>query len=115
MDENENAIRPSCVEVIKKVTKKIKHRKRHLSWEEADMQSKGTYFHSLVEISGQFPTLSMMELKISVLIRVMKSSWEIAEILGVSEHTVENHRVNIRKKVAAKKGNNLLSCLLQVN
>lgn len=45
-----------------------------------------------------FPSLSKMEFKVCILIRSGLTSIQIAELLSVSERTVENHRYNIRKK-----------------
>jgi ATP/maltotriose-dependent transcriptional regulator MalT len=93
----------------------LKHRickKRHLSWEEADSQSDGLFTRNIHLIVKHFSSLTLMELKTCALIKSMKGSWEISEILGISEHTVENHRVNIRKKIGIKKGGNLSIRLL---
>jgi DNA-binding NarL/FixJ family response regulator len=87
-------------------------RKRHLAWEEADSQSNGLYGHYLREIAQRFPTLTLMELKTCALIKGLKGSWEISDILGVSEHTIENHRVNIRRKIGLQEGVSLATTLL---
>ncbi len=47
-----------------------------------------------------FPSLSKMECKVSILIRSGLTSIQIAELLSVSERTVENHRYNVRKKLS---------------
>lgn len=47
-----------------------------------------------------FPSLSKMECKVSILIRSGLTSIQIAELLSVSERTIENHRYNIRKKLS---------------
>jgi DNA-binding CsgD family transcriptional regulator len=38
--------------------------------------------------------LSPMQLRVCVLVKETEPSWRIAEILGISEKTVENHRHN---------------------
>ena len=92
---------------------RIRSRKKpHLAWEEADRRSEGQYSLFVHEIAERFPTLTSMELKTAALIKAMNASWEIAEALGISEHTVENHRVNIRRKTGVPPGANLLTRLL---
>jgi DNA-binding CsgD family transcriptional regulator len=43
-----------------------------------------------------------MELRVAALVKGMLPSWKIAEMLGICEETVENHRVNIRHKLGLK-------------
>ena len=92
--------------------KQRRRKKLHLAWEEADRQSDGQYSNYLQEVARHFPCLTSMELKTCALIKAMKASWEIAEMLGVSERTIENHRVNIRRKIGVIKGISLTSKLL---
>ncbi len=80
----------------------IKHRirrKRHLAWEQAELASGGLYARNFDEIVRRYPTLSMMECRVCALVKAMLPSWKIAEILGICEDTVENHRVNARRKM----------------
>ncbi len=41
---------------------------------------------------------------VAVLVRSLKQNWEIAEMLDITEHTVENHRLSIRKILAVEHG-----------
>lgn len=50
-------------------------------------------------ISEQHPRLTRREIEICNMIRNGLTSKEIAKLLYISYHTVENHRVNIRKKL----------------
>ena len=83
---------------------KRKRRKRHLAWEQAEFASGGTYTRSLAELAQRHPTLTPMELRVAALVKAMLPSWKIAEMLGICEETVENHRVNIRHKLGVKGG-----------
>jgi DNA-binding CsgD family transcriptional regulator len=74
-------------------------RKRHLAWEQAELASGGLYARNFEEIVRRYPTLSMMECRVCALVKAMLPSWKIAEILGICEDTVENHRVNARRKM----------------
>lgn len=70
-------------------------KKTDTTWEQADKHSNGLFSNYLQQIAKSFPVLTTMELKVCVLIKALKPSREISEILFISEHTVENHRVNI--------------------
>ncbi len=74
-------------------------RKRHLAWEQAELASGGFYAHNLDEIAHRYPTLTPMELRVCALVKSMLPSWKIAELLGICEDTVENHRENARRKM----------------
>lgn len=58
-----------------------------------------------------FPTLSKMEFKVCILIRSGLTSIQIAELLSISERTVENHRYNIRKKFSVGQDEGLIQFL----
>ncbi|MFI5202634.1 MAG: LuxR C-terminal-related transcriptional regulator [Candidatus Kapaibacterium sp.] len=74
-------------------------RKRHLAWEQAELASGGVYSRNLEAIERCYPALTPMELRVCALVKAMLPSWKIAELLGVCEETVENHRVNARRKM----------------
>ncbi len=78
--------------------------KRHRAWEQIELQSGGLYATYLQELSKRYPSLSSMELRVAALVRGMFPSWEIAQKLGISEKTVENHRTSIRRKLGLEKG-----------
>ena len=96
------------------VIKGRSRKKMDITWEQADKRSNGLYSRYLQQIAKNFPGLTTMELKICTLIKSLKPSREIAELLFVSEHTVENHRVNIRKKIGVSNGSNLVAILLSL-
>ena len=86
--------------------------KRHLPWEQIELESHGLYAENLCALAKRFPQLSPMELRICALIKGMLKSWEIAERLRISEETVENHRIRIRRKLGLGK-ENLLRFLVE--
>lgn len=53
-------------------------------------------------LKSSYPSLTTMELKVCVLIRAGLLSEEIAEILSLSERTIENKRFSIRNKLGLK-------------
>ncbi len=78
--------------------------KRHrpvqsIAWEQAEFEMNSLYAKHLHEIAERYPALTQMELRICALVKAMLPSWRIAEILGVCEDTVENHRSNARRKM----------------
>jgi DNA-binding CsgD family transcriptional regulator len=74
-------------------------RKNHSAWLEADRASGGAYGREIDEIARRYPALTLMEQRVCVLVKAMLPSWRIAELLCISEKTVENHRINARKKI----------------
>lgn len=78
--------------------------KRHrpvqsIAWEQAEFEMNSLYAKHLHEIVNRYPALTLMEMRVCALVKAMLPSWRIAEILGVSEHTIENHRSNARRKM----------------
>jgi DNA-binding CsgD family transcriptional regulator len=76
-----------------------KHLNHHLAFEQADLASGGVYGRYVEQISELSPSLTPMELRVAAMVRALLPSWRIAELLGISEDTVENHRVKIRRKL----------------
>ena len=54
-----------------------------------------------------FPTLTPMEVKIAVLLRMNLTSPNIASLLFISHRTVEVHRAHIRKKMGLNATDNM--------
>src|SRR2546429_569304 len=80
--------------------------KKFIAWEQIELASGGFYTSNLLHIARHFPVgFTKMELRIAALARAMLPSREIADRLGISEETVENHRVNIRRKLGLGKEN----------
>ena len=103
-----------CTPLLGRILRHHSRKKIHVAWEEADEKAGGLYGRYVREIAGSFPTLTTMELKTCALVKALKESWEISDLLGVSEHTIENHRVNIRRKLGLTKGAKLVARLLSV-
>jgi DNA-binding CsgD family transcriptional regulator len=89
-------------------------RKRHLAWEQAELASGGFYARNLDVIGRRYPALTPMELRVCALVKAMLPSWKIAELLGVCEETVENHRVNARRKMKLRNGKRLRDALAKI-
>jgi DNA-binding CsgD family transcriptional regulator len=88
--------------------------KKHLAWEQAELESHGYYAQNLIQITERFPSLTQMERRVAALAKAMLKNYEIAEKLGITEKTVENHRRNIRQKLGIGK-NDLIRVLLLNN
>jgi tetratricopeptide (TPR) repeat protein/DNA-binding CsgD family transcriptional regulator len=83
-------------------------------------QTKGTIFHNefqivhrdiLQKLSKCYPTLTLTERKICVLIREQLSDKELSNMLKTSTRTIEVHRYRIRKKMKLERKANLTSVL----
>ena len=92
-------------------SKRKSRAKPYLAWEQIELQSGGLYATYLREIANRFPNLTPMELRVASLVRGMLPNYEIAKKLSISEETVENHRIRIRRKLGLVK-ENLVSFLI---
>ena len=63
------------------------------------------------KLSEQYPKLSGTELKVCALMHINLSNKEIAELLCISNRTIESHRYRIRKKMGLKSDINLAGYL----
>ena len=57
----------------------------------------------LLKLKTKYPTLSEKEIKVCTLIRLNYDTKQIAEQLGIAEHSTHNYRYNIRKKCDLEK------------
>ena len=74
------------------ITKRRSRKKRNIAWEQAELSSGGLYAQNFHEVKAKYPKLTPMQCRVCALVMAMLPSWKIAEILGISERTVENHR-----------------------
>lgn len=59
----------------------------------------------------KYPGLTKQEVRVCVLLRSNLTTPEIAELLNVSDRTVENTRLRIRKKIMITEGETIQSVL----
>jgi DNA-binding NarL/FixJ family response regulator len=73
------------------------HLKKHVAWEQLLEQKPELHriFHSIASVC---PRLTRMELRVCVLVREGLKSFEIANALGMEEHSVGNHRTKAHRK-----------------
>jgi DNA-binding NarL/FixJ family response regulator len=64
------------------------------------------------DLAKRFPQLSPIELRICTMIHKGMRSGEIARELSMKEHSVENHRFDIRTKLGLKPDQNLQTFLI---
>jgi DNA-binding CsgD family transcriptional regulator len=74
--------------------------KPHIAWEQHDLATNGFYHRYLEAILEAYPQLTVTEERVAALVAGLLPSREIARILGITEHSVENYRSRIRKKIA---------------
>jgi tetratricopeptide (TPR) repeat protein len=70
-----------------------------LNWEDFDEQFNAVHPQFLHNLTKEHPTLTAMERKVCVLLRLKLMSTDIAKLLFLSERNIENHRYRIRKKL----------------
>lgn len=85
--------------------------KRCLAWEEYEIVTNGIYAVRLKSIAEKFPMLTPQQLRVAALTSGLKPSFEIARILGTTEHAVEKIRSRIRHKLGLDDGISLTTVL----
>jgi DNA-binding CsgD family transcriptional regulator len=58
-------------------------------------------------LRSKYPTITLAESRVGVLLSMNLSTKEIADILGISPRGVESHRLHIRKKMNLKRDENM--------
>ncbi len=77
------------------------------SWKIFETQFKAIHRGFMEYIASKYFDLTVTELKVCALLKINLSSKEISSLLNLSIRTVEDHRLNIRKKLAIDKDTNL--------
>jgi tetratricopeptide (TPR) repeat protein/DNA-binding CsgD family transcriptional regulator len=73
------------------------------------------YRDTLRKFSKHYPTLTMTERKISVLLADGLSTKQMSLLLKITPHTIEWHRRHIRKKMKLRRGANLTAVLAGIS
>lgn len=85
--------------VLTNATRKRRSRaKKRSAWEEEEFRTNGPYARNIIEIQSRYPTLTPQEVRVCACIKLMMTSWQIAERLRVTEKSVENYRTRIKRK-----------------
>ena len=88
--------------------------KKHKAWEQHELVSHGFYGQHLEQIALFAPTLTRSELRVAALVSGLLSTAEIARILGLQEHSVENYKTRIRKKLQVPEDVQLPQYLMRI-
>ena len=87
------------------------HVRSDRDWEVFENQLNQVHADFLKKLSSRYPSLTPMELKTAALMKLNLTSKAIASLFCISVRTVENHRLNIRRKLALDPDDNLVSFL----
>jgi tetratricopeptide (TPR) repeat protein/DNA-binding CsgD family transcriptional regulator len=85
-----------------------------IDWTKFEAEFQGTYPHFRAQLSEKYPELTKMEVRICSLVMVRLTTPDIASLLCLSERTVENHRLNIRRKMRLERGVELYDLLAEL-
>jgi tetratricopeptide (TPR) repeat protein len=100
---------------VRSIREKLKEIPEHLlNWEKFSEDFLKVHPDFEKNITQKFPELSKAEIKVCCLLRIGMSTREIGTLLFLSERTVEFHRLNIRKKMAISKKEDMHSVLTAV-
>jgi DNA-binding CsgD family transcriptional regulator len=84
------------------------------AWEEEQIRLAAPYAQNLRLIEKLHPELTLTEHRVCAGIMLRKLSWEIGQLLGITEGTVNNHRSHIRTKLELPTDKALSSYLLSI-
>jgi len=99
---------PPLEEIISSIDRKSAI---ELDWKNFEQQFNAMYSSFIKKLLERYPLLSKMEVRVCMLLRMNLSTKAIADLLSSSVRTIENHRLNIRKKLALAPYTNLLTFL----
>ena len=103
------------MQIVKQFNQKLKELpSESIDWTKFEAEFQGTYPEFREKLEAQYPTLTKMEARICSLVKVRLTTPDIAQLLCVSERTVESHRLNIRKKMELEKGKELYDLLAEI-
>jgi len=101
--------------IVRKVKMKLRESaSAHETWESYLEIFSKVHPDFQTKLKAAYPALTSMEVKVCVLIRAGLLSEEIAEILSLSERTIENKRFSIRNKLQLKDREKLDKFLEQI-
>lgn len=83
-------------EMIKDIDNKLRS---EMEWSTFEIQFENVNPHFMKNLIGKYPDLTITEMRLSSLIKSNLSTKLIASLLNLSTRTIENHRLNIRKKM----------------
>lgn len=81
------------------------------AWEQEQMKLCAPSAIYLDKVAVAQPMLSRTEVRVCAGIMCMKLSWEIGQIMGITEATVNNHRWHIRQKLGLEHEDHLTTYL----
>lgn len=86
-----------------------------LNWQEFEQEFAEAHPDFLPRLSKRFPDLTQMETRVAAMVQMDLKSSDIAQLFSITERAVEFHRLNLRKKLQLKKGDQLNTVLAQLS
>jgi tetratricopeptide (TPR) repeat protein len=89
------------ISALKKIREKLKDLPhQEIDWPKFEAQFSSAHPDFMAKLEKKYPDLTPQELRLCSLVRLGLKTPEISKLLSLSERTLENHRFNIRKKLA---------------
>ena len=85
-----------------------------LNWQEFEKEFREVHPDFLRTLTAKYPDLTQMEQRIAAMLRMELKSFDIARLFCVTERAVEFHRLNLRKKLGLKRGQDLAKFLGEI-
>jgi DNA-binding CsgD family transcriptional regulator len=100
------------LQIVRKFREKLKELPcDSIDWTKFEAEFQRTYPEFRAKLMEKYPSLTKMEVRICSLVKVRLTALDISQLLCLSERTVENHRMNIRRKMELGKGEDLYELL----
>jgi tetratricopeptide (TPR) repeat protein/DNA-binding CsgD family transcriptional regulator len=100
------------MEVIRQINEKLKELPgESIDWATFEAEFQQTYPEFRTKLMGKYPDLTKTEVRICSLVRLKLISSDIAQLMSVTDRSVEFHRLNIRKKLRLTREQDLAEVL----
>lgn len=104
------------VDALKKIQATLKTLpKQELDWTKLEAEFYTAHPGFRMKLLERYPELTAQQVRICLLIRLNLKTHEIAQLTSLSERNIEKHRLNIRKVMDLKNGNDLNRALQRID
>ena len=104
------------ITALKKIREKLKDLpKQEIDWTKLETEFAGAHPEFRTKLLQIYPQLTSQQVKMCLLIHLNLKNHEIARLASLSERSVEKHRLNIRRLMKLKNGEDLAEALRKLD
>jgi DNA-binding NarL/FixJ family response regulator len=101
---------------LKKIREKLRDLpKQEIDWTKLETEFAGAHPEFRTKLLEKYPQLTSQQVKMCLLIHLNLKNHEIARLASLSERSVEKHRLNIRRMMKLKSGEDLAEALRKLD